>query len=346
VLDRTLDWIQRLPLWPVVGMYLVVSLLAAVLVRNALKRSIETARPRMEPKLYMVLHASLPRPAGGAFFLFAISAGLRWIELPSNVETLTKHVLPFLLGSLAVSLMMRIALRSIDAYGESFVGLRATAGIGKAITWIVGLALLAVLGSDALGISLAPALTALGVGSLAVALALQDTLSNFFSGVYLLLDKPIRIGDFIRLAEGQEGYVETISWRSTHLRTLAPSLVIVPNATLSKAVITNFRAANPRLFIGTPIEVAFDADPVAVERILSDEATRAKDIAGIDTTAAITVRLAPGQTDRGLVFTVYLTIKPETDASFVQQELRKRILPRLRSEGIGLASPVGFVRRA
>ena len=131
---------------------------------------------------------------------------------------------------------MRVSLNAVSAYSETFPQVRSTAGMARAITWIVGLAFLAVLGSDALGISLAPrAYRALGVGSLAVALALQDTLSNFFSGVYLILDKPIRPGDFVRLDGGSEGYVETIGWRSTHLRTLAPSLIIVPNATLSKA---------------------------------------------------------------------------------------------------------------
>ncbi len=63
---------------------------------------------------------------------------------------------------------------------------------------------------DALGVSSAPALTALGVGSLSVALALQDTLSNFFSGSYLLIDRPVRPGEFVRLDSGQEGYVDAI----------------------------------------------------------------------------------------------------------------------------------------
>ena len=70
------------------------------------------------------------------------------------------------------------------------------------------MAIVAVLVSDALGVSLAPALTALGVGSLAVALALQDTLSNFFSGLYLVVDKPVRPGDFIRIDPSYEGYVD------------------------------------------------------------------------------------------------------------------------------------------
>lgn len=69
-----------------------------------------------------------------------------------------------------------------------------------------------------LGIS--PLLTALGVGGLAVALALQDTLSNLFAGLHILRERSIRVGDSIRLESGQEGYVEDTTWRTTRVRTV------------------------------------------------------------------------------------------------------------------------------
>ena len=276
-------------------------------------------------------------------FLLGVSMGLRFLPIPTSVETLTKHDLPFVLGTLGVAVLMRVALNSISAYAETSSQLKSVAGMGRAITWIVGLALIAVLVSDALGISLAPALTALGVGSLAVALALQDTLTNFFAGVYLLIDKPIRPGDFVRLDGGSEGYVETIGWRSTHLRTLAPSLVIVPNATLSKLIITNFRQTNPRLLLATPIEVAMSADPEKVGALFAEEAKGAKDIPGVDGSQAPFVRFAIG--DRGLAFTIYVTVAPTADGGLVQQELRKRAIARLAREGVALAEPNPLAKR-
>jgi small-conductance mechanosensitive channel len=297
----------------------------------------------MDPNLHRILVRSLPRPAGTAAFLLGVSMGLRFLPLPSSVETLTKHDIPFVLGTLGVTVLMRVALAAIGAYGETFPQLKSTAGMARAITWIIGLALIAVLVSDALGISLAPALTALGVGSLSVALALQDTLSNFFAGVYLLIDKPIRPGEFVRIDGGNEGYVETIGWRSTRLRTLAPSTIIVPNATLSKSIITNFRQTNPRLLLATPIEVSLDADPERVGPLLGEETARAKEIAGVDPSQTPFVRLAIG--DRGLVFTLYVTILPTGDSGLVQQELRKRAIVRLRGAGVELAEPNPFARR-
>jgi small-conductance mechanosensitive channel len=336
--------LSALPLLPIAALYFLVALLGGVVTRNMLRRALDRASGQMGPNLHHVLSSSLPRPAGFAVFLLFTSMGLRFLPLPTSVETLMKHDVPFVLGTLGVVVLMRASFLAIAAYGESFPQLRSTAGMAKAITWILGLALVAVLFSDALGISLAPALTALGVGSLSVALALQDTLSNFFAGLYLLLDKPIRPGDFVRLDGGSEGYVDTIGWRSTKLRTLAPSLVVVPNATLSKSIITNFKQTNPRLTIATPIEVPLECDPEKVGAILGDEMTRAAEIGGVDPSQKPFVRMAFG--DRGLSFSLYVTIAPTADGGLVQQEIRKRAIVRLRREGIELAPPNPFAKKS
>src|SRR5207302_9529306 len=92
---------------------------------------------------------------------------------------------------------------------------RPIAGLGQAVVrgvvFLIGFLVLL----DALGIQITPILTALSVGGLAVALALQDTLSNLFAGVHLLADKPIRVGDYVKIADTVEGYVVDIGWRST-----------------------------------------------------------------------------------------------------------------------------------
>jgi small-conductance mechanosensitive channel len=336
--------LEDLPLWPMVIAYVVVALLGAVLVRNALKHWLDRAKPEMAPQMHAMLSRALPRPAGAAVFLLAIGMGMRFFPLPTHLETLTKHVFPFILATLGVTVMMRVAFSAITAYGATYPQLKSTAGIGRAITWIVGCALIAVLVSDAMGISLAPALTALGVGSLSVALALQDTLSNFFAGVYLLIDRPIRPGEFIRLDGGQEGYVEAIGWRSTRLRTLAPSTVIVPTATLSKAVITNFGGTNPRLLLGTTIDVALDEDPAKVEAALADEVKTATEIPGVDRSQTPFLRFSLD--DRGLAFTLYTAVAPNADGGLVQQEIRKRAIARLRRDGIALAPPNPFVKKS
>jgi small-conductance mechanosensitive channel len=231
-----------------------------------------------------------------------------------------------------------MAGKAIDAYGRSNPALRSSAGIGQAVTWVLGLAVIALLASDAVGVSLAPLLTALGIGSLAVALALQDTLSNFFAGLTLISDKPFRPGDFVRLEGGaQEGYVETLGWRSTHLRTLSGAVVIIPNAVLAKGVITNFGAQNPRLVLRVRVEVAPGSEVDKVEAVLANEALACTVVTGVRADPAPSVLFLPGCGWRGLGFTVVSQLEPSADAERVEHHFRKRLYARLLREGIVIA---------
>ena len=112
-----------------------------------------------------------------------------------------------------------------------------------------------------LGISLTAIWTTLGVGSVAVALALQETLSNLFAGLYLLADRPVSPGDYIKLDSGQEGYVMHIGWRSTTMRTQSNNIVFVPNSTMAKAVITNYSLPELMVSVTIPVRVAYGSDP-------------------------------------------------------------------------------------
>jgi len=338
ILASVLSSVDRIPSWVLASGYVFLWALVGVLVRNVLRRSLMQLVAARRNELNEVLAGSVPRPAGIAVFLVALAGGLRFAPL-RELEAMELHkLLAVALAVLGVALLMRVAFRSIEAYGRSNPELRSSAGVGKAVTWIVGLALVAVLVSDALGISLAPALTALGVGSLAVALALQDTLSNFFSGLYIVIDKPIRPGDFIRIDPSYEGYVDSIGWRSTHLRTMSQNLVVIPNATLSKAIITNYTLPTPQVASSVRVDVGADADIDRVEDALADEAKRALDVPGIAEAPAPGVSLSPGFVDGGVGFTVFFHVRAFGDQGPVQSALRKRIAARLRKEGIPLSS--------
>jgi len=330
--------LDRIPVWWLVATYALVWLLVAVLVRSVLRRSLARLASTHPTELNEVLSVSLPRPAAIAVFLVALAAGLRFAPLQETSMRELHKILAVALAVLGVAVLMRVAFRSIEAYGRSNPELRSSAGIGKAVTWIAGIAIAALLISDALGFSLAPALAALGVGSLAVALALQDTLSNFFSGLYIVVDKPVRPGDFIRIDPGYEGYVESIGWRSTHLRTLSNNLVVVPNATLSKAIITNYSLPTPLVASSVRVDVAADTDVDKVEDALADEARRALDVPGIAEAPAPVVLMAPGFVDGGIGFTVNFHVLRFAQQFAAQSALRKRIAARLRLEGIALSS--------
>lgn len=203
----------------------------------------------------------------------------------------------------------------------------------KVLIWITGG--LVLLGG--LGMSITPVLTALGVGGLAVALALQDTLSNFFAGIHLLVEQPIRVGDFIKLESGQEGYVEDISWRTTRIRMPSNDMVILPNSKLTQSVLVNYHLPDPRRGISMVIGVPHDADLETIERMLLEETMNAVGgVPGLLVEPAPSVRFIPGVGESSLNFSVNCHVSEFNDQALVQHELRKRIFKRLKQEGIDI----------
>ena len=197
--------------------------------------------------------------------------------------------------------------------------------------------LAAIMALESLGVPVAPLLTTLGIGSLAVALALQDTLANFFAGLHLLADRPVRPGDYIKLIEGAEGFVETIGWRSSRLRTTANNIVVVPNQKLSQAILTNFHLPISNVTMTIALTVAADADADAVERALNEELARA--VAEIAELHGRQARRPPDRHQRrrpGLDCTV--DVKDVEAQALAGHEVRKRLLARLRRDGIALAA--------
>jgi small-conductance mechanosensitive channel len=187
-------------------------------------------------------------------------------------------------------------------------------------------------------------LTALGVGGLAVALALQDSLSNLFAGMHLLMERPIRVGDYIKISSGEEGFVSDIGWRTTKLRQPSNNIVIVPNNKLSTSIITNYHLPETNLSFAMQVGVSYSSDPEHVEKVLLNELERAVgEVKGLLAEPAPMVRFMPGFGPSSLDFTLICQVADYTDQAIVQHELRKRIFKRFRVEGIEFPFPTHAV---
>ena len=236
------------------------------------------------------------------------------------------------------TLMQRVSERK--ALGRPMAGLGQS--VARGVVYCVGLLVLLA----ALGIQITPILAALGVGGLAVALALQDTLSNLFAGIHLLADKPIRVGDYVKVADTAEGHVVDIGWRSTRVRMLQNVVVTIPNKRVAESIITNYDMPEPRMALLIRVGVDYGTDPDLVERLLVEEAKRAVgDVPGLLAEPAPTARLIPGFGDFSLDFTLACQVKSFTDQFAVQHELRKRILRRLVAEGVQISVRMSELRR-
>ncbi len=130
---------------------------------------------------------------------------------------------------------------------------------------------------DALGVEISPLLAGLGIGGLAVALALQPLLANLFASSYMLSDASVRVGDQIEMAGGPSGRVEDIGWRATRLRNADNNIVIVPNSLLAGSVVTNYSAGDPGMDARLELSVTYDIDFALAVRALAAEARRVRD---------------------------------------------------------------------
>jgi len=124
---------------------------------------------------------------------------------------------------------------------------------------------------NAVGISVTPMLAGLGIGGLAVALALQTTLGNFFAGAYLMAERELNEGDFIQLEGGPSGYVVTVGWRSTKIKTFFNTLVIIPNSKLADTIITNYYHPAGGMFIMLTGGVSYENNLAHVREVVVDE---------------------------------------------------------------------------
>lgn len=326
--------------WP--GVAFVATLLAALVVRVVLERAL---RRRMRaPDALAAFLKAVHTPALLWAAILALYVAIEASELPRRVTAQLE-----LAFQVALILSVTLTLASIvtaliglaserRALGGPVTGLAQTAA--RATIIVVGVLVLL----SVLGIHITPILTALGVGGVAVALALQDSLANLFAGMHLLADQPIRVGDYVKIADSIEGYVVDIGWRSTRVRMLQNTLVVVPNKRVAESVIVNYDMPEPRMSLVISVKVGYGSDPDTVERVLTEEAsTAAKEVPGLLAEPAPFVRLIPGFGDSSLDFSLVCQVASFVDQYVVQHEVRKRILRRLRAEGIEIPFPTRTV---
>ncbi len=197
---------------------------------------------------------------------------------------------------------------------------------------------------DSLGVQIGSLLAALGIGSLAVALGLQDTLANLFAGMYVTLSKNILVGDYIKLESGQEGWVTDIGWRATKIQMLSNNVVIIPNAKFGQSIITNYCLPTRELAVLVEVGVDYASDLDMVERVTCEVAREVmRTVPGGVPTFEPVVRYH-GFGDFAIQFTVVMRAKEFVDQYLLIHEFLKRLHRRYQQEGIVIPSPIKAVQ--
>lgn len=255
---------------------------------------------------------------------------------PFVFSTIQKSLLAatILLATVATA---RIAVGLVHVYVK---GILPSTSIFTNITRLIVYALGLLVILQSLGVSITPLLTALGVGGLGVALALQDTLSNLFAGIHIIASKQVRAGDFIRLDTGEKGSVSDINWRNTTINDLPNNNIIVPNAKLASSVITNYYQPEREMSVLVEVGVSYDSDLEKVEQITLDVASEVlNSLSGGVSEFKPFIRYHTFG-DSSINFTVILRVKEFADQYVIKHEFIKKLHERYRDEKIEIPFPI------
>jgi small-conductance mechanosensitive channel len=279
------------------------------------------------------------------FLLLGLYGALLNTALPVRVHAVGTKLLVVVFIFSATLAAAKIAAGLVTQAGAGSEGANVkTASILRIVARIVVFSIGFLIVLQSLGISITPILTALGVGGLAVALALQPTLANLFAGIQIIAAREIVPGDFVRLQSGEDGYIEDITWRNTLIRSLANNIIIVPNDKLATAIVTDFYSPSREYGFVVPVTVAFDTDLEKLERVTLDVAREA-----IQAADGAVVGHEPGLSyaelgEYGIKFNVGLRVQEYTKQWGLKHQFYRRLLIRYRKEGIEIPYPTRVVR--
>jgi len=207
-----------------------------------------------------------------------------------------------------------------------------------AILRYVVIAVVAMLAFDALGMDTGSLAWFLGAAGIGLGLGMQDLLGNFFSGLFMLVERPIRVGDLVEVGP-TTGTVEAIRMRGTLLRTGHNTTVLVPNRQMMAERLTNLSHGLTYALVEVKVTVAHGTDPAKVERVLLALARANTSVVGDPSPSVRIAELSP----TGLVFALYARTWRVRDRGGVASDLRYAILEAFAREGLDLPQPAAPV---
>jgi small-conductance mechanosensitive channel len=282
-----------------------------------------------------------------AFIVWFLCIGAYLAVLSVKVEPEIANLLEAILVAIA-TLVATLVIAKIAA---GFVGIAVRKAEGrlptasllsnviKLIIIVVGVVFIL----QNMGISITPLITALGIGGLATALALQDTLNNLFSGFQIIASRQVRVGDYVQLDSGEVGEVTDIKWRNTTIRDFTDNLIIIPNSKMAQAVVTNFNLPRTNLWAEVLVGVAYDSDLEHVESVCRDVSYEVyKEVLGGEMPSEPKVHFLEFG-DSSINLRVRIQVPQFGDRLAVQTAYIKRIHKRFGAEGIEIPFPIRTV---
>lgn len=282
------------------------------------------------------------------FLIIFVAAGAeiasRYATLPAGVGAWIHPLLYLAIGLAALGGTIKFISGVLKYYGEKFPGLKPLVPtLDKIIKLAVGIIGLMIILAW-LGISISPLLMSFGVGGLAVALALRNTLQNFFAGLSMMMERRITVGDYVELESGEKGYVTDISWRTTRVKMLPDNIVVIPNSKLSQSIITNYHSPQEEMSTYIKVGVSYDSDLREVEEVTLEVAKRTlEEVEGGVEDFEPFLRYDEFD-DFSINFTVVLRVKEYRDKYAITTEFIKSLKEKYDEEEIEIPFPIQTIR--
>lgn len=338
-----IDWTHLMEMLFVPICILVASLTIGIMLNKLINRRIENHLNLDESSWFYIFINALR----GVPVSLCLVVGLYWIVNTINIIEPLTRLFSYILFTVIILSITRVAARTINGFislhiESSQQKLPKTTLLNTILNVVIyAMGVLVVL--QYYGISIAPILTAMGVGGMAVALALQETLANIFSGLHLILSKQLRLDDYIKLSTGEEGRVTDITWRFT---TIVPAgggnMIVIPNQKIASSNITNYSMPRKDIVISIPVGVAYDSDLDKVERVTLDVAKEVMSQIDKDVKMEPAVRFHTFG-ESSIDFNVVLHSSYFEHQFLLKHEFIKALTRRYREEGIEIPYPTRTV---
>ncbi|MDI6730273.1 MAG: mechanosensitive ion channel family protein [Candidatus Altarchaeum sp.] len=327
----------------IIGIFLFISYLVFFIFEKIFTKIVKRTKTTLDDEILK----RVKTPTILIIFFIGLYLGLLRIELLVNYQYVINKIFTLiyiLLGTFFVTRILDVVIRE---YNCEF-SLNTNINVDKAFMsmlkkiiygFIYAIALMLIL-REAFNVEITPLLASLGIAGLAVALALQDSLSNFFAGIYIIADKPIKFDNFIELENGMKGYVKDVGWRTTKIKTLENNIIIIPNSKLAQNIIINYYALEQEMSVVVPCGVSYNSDLERVEKITIEVAKEIQqNIPGAVKNFEPFIRYNKFD-NSNINFSIILRVEKFVDQYFVVHEFIKKLMTRYNKERIEISFPI------
>lgn len=326
-------------LWPII--ILVGFVAAGYVLRIVLNVYVTRLTRKTKTKIDDIIIDAVKTPIVAIFLIVGINFALAQAPfVPAQILQYLPTISSIIIILIGTIVAAKIITGILKYYGSIRPSLKTLVPIFSKLINVIVYFVAFILMLNALGINVTALVAGLGIGGIAIAFALQETLSQLFAGMYIMTDRPVRVGDYIELESGKKGYVVSIGWRSTRIRELPNNIIVIPNSKLGGAIVTNYYLPEQEMAALVQVGVSYDSDLGKVERVTVDVGKQVlKKVTGGVPEFDPFIRYHTFS-DFSINFTVILRVKEFVDKYLVTHEFVKALHKRYKKEGIEIPFPI------